>query len=57
MSDPKEQARALRKAVEALLNDRKGLHWCDLDGNTLNDLRRAVDDIFLAVLAGEVGGG
>lgn len=46
-------ATKLRNAVETIVNDRRGIHWGDLDSATLRDLRRHVEREFVRVLIDE----
>lgn len=50
MSDFELKAREIRRAIEELLDDRKGMHWGDLDEKVLSDLRRDVEELVEAVL-------
>ena len=43
----------LRQAVEAIVNDRKGLHWDCIDDEALTELRSDVERSFTAILGAD----
>lgn len=43
-------SKRLRAAVEWICNDRRGLHWEELDREILADLRAHVERVFKAIL-------
>jgi len=45
-------ARNLRRKVEAICNDRRGIHWDESGASTVKELRRQVEEQFLAVIDG-----